>query len=363
MREDYAQELGLYGNYLVTPSDKGYWSAVNREIPLFLDDILIENREINLSKTATDHALMGRYGNIMLVNGETDYNLKVKKGELVRFYITNAANVRPFNFAIEGMKMKLVGADSGAYEREEWKDSVIIAPSERAVIEVLFEKSGTFDLQNKIPQKTYTLGRVEVAGDPIDVSYASDFQILKANTETITSIDPFRQYFTTAPDKKIALSIDMMGGMMGMQGMGRGGGMMMGGSSDGIEWEDDMQMMNAISDTNMIKWKITDQDTGRQNEDIEWKFKVGDKVKVRIFNDPKSMHPMQHPIHFHGQRFLVLSRDGVAETNLVWKDTTLVRSGETVDILIDISNPGVWMAHCHIAEHLETGMMFVFRVE
>ena len=116
VREDYAQELGLYGNYLVTPSDKGYWSAVNREIPLFLDDILIENGEINLSKTATDHALMGRYGNIMLVNGETDYNLKVKKGELVRFYITNAANVRPFNFAIEGMKMKLVGADSGSYE-------------------------------------------------------------------------------------------------------------------------------------------------------------------------------------------------------------------------------------------------------
>ena len=72
---------------------------------------------------------------------------------------------------------------------------------------------------------------------------------------------------------------------------------------------------------------------------------------------------MQHPIHFHGQRFLVVARDGVLQTNLVWKDTVLVRSGEIVDIVLDASNPGVWMAHCHIAEHLEAGMMFGFKVE
>ena len=37
-------------------------------------------------------------------------------------------------------------------------------------------------------------------------------------------------------------------------------------------------------------------------------------------------HPMHHPFHIHGAgRFLVLSRDDVAEDNLVWKDTVLVR--------------------------------------
>ena len=41
----------------------------------------------------------------------------------------------------------------------------------------------------------------------------------------------------------------------------------------------------------------------------------------------------------------------------------LVRTGETVDILLDVTNPGVWMAHCHIAEHHESGMMFSFTVE
>jgi FtsP/CotA-like multicopper oxidase with cupredoxin domain len=75
------------------------------------------------------------------------------------------------------------------------------------------------------------------------------------------------------------------------------------------------------------------------------------------------MHPMQHPVHFHGQRFLMLSIDGVRQTNLAWKDTVFVPAGATVDILLDPSNPGTWMAHCHISEHLAAGMMFSFRVQ
>lgn len=75
------------------------------------------------------------------------------------------------------------------------------------------------------------------------------------------------------------------------------------------------------------------------------------------------MHPMQHPIHFHGQQFLVLSINGVKQTDLVWKDTVLVPSGQTIDILLYPTNPGTWMAHCHIAEHLEDGMMFTYTVK
>jgi glycine/D-amino acid oxidase-like deaminating enzyme len=73
--------------------------------------------------------------------------------------------------------------------------------------------------------------------------------------------------------------------------------------------------------------------------------------------------PGSVPNHVHGAgRFLVLSRDGVTEPNLVWKDTVLVRAGDTVDILLDVTNVGRWMAHCHIAEHHESGMMFSFEV-
>jgi FtsP/CotA-like multicopper oxidase with cupredoxin domain len=59
----------------------------------------------------------------------------------------------------------------------------------------------------------------------------------------------------------------------------------------------------------------------------------------------------------------VLAQDGVANDNLVWKDTVLLPTGATTDILLELSNPGRWMAHCHIAEHLEAGMKMVFQVE
>ena len=96
---------------------------------------------------------------------------------------------------------------------------------------------------------------------------------------------------------------------------------------------------------------------------IDWRFRVGDKVKIRLLNEMAGDHPMHHPFHVHGAgRFLILGRDGVAEENLVWKDTVLVRTGETVDILLDVTNVGLWMAHCHIAEHHESGMMFSFNV-
>lgn len=124
-----------------------------------------------------------------------------------------------------------------------------------------------------------------------------------------------------------------------------------------------MGTMNRDSTVDTLEWKIFDEDTGLSNEKIDWKFKVRDKVKIQIFNDPKSMHPMQHPIHLHGQRFLILNEDGKKNDNLVWKDTVLIPSGTTIELLVDMVNPGEWMAHCHIAEHLEAGMMFGFKVE
>ena len=137
-REDYAQELGLYGNFLVKPSDDAHWSAVNGEAVVFLDDILLDKNGAAFNKEVADHTLMGRFGNVMLVNGSTDYRLQVPAGAVERFYLTNAANTRPFNIAIPGAKLKLVGADNGKYEKETFVESVLLGPSERAIVEALF---------------------------------------------------------------------------------------------------------------------------------------------------------------------------------------------------------------------------------
>jgi FtsP/CotA-like multicopper oxidase with cupredoxin domain len=134
-------------------------------------------------------------------------------------------------------------------------------------------------------------------------------------------------------------------------------------SKDGIEWEDTMPEMNVMSNLSNMVWKIVDTATGAANGEISWTLHVGDRLKIRLDNSAGSDHQMHHPFHVHGAgRFLVLDRGGVPEPNLAWKDTVLVRAGEVVNILFDVTNPGRWMAHCHIAEHIESGMMFSFDV-
>jgi FtsP/CotA-like multicopper oxidase with cupredoxin domain len=135
------------------------------------------------------------------------------------------------------------------------------------------------------------------------------------------------------------------------------------GEAGGIEWEDDMVDVNRITTPANMHWNLIDRDTGAINHAIDWQFRVGDQVKLRLVNEMDSDHPMHHPFHIHGAgRFVILARDGAPEENLVWTDTVLVRTGETIDILLDVTNPGRWMAHCHIAEHHESGMMFSFDV-
>ncbi len=115
--------------------------------------------------------------------------------------------------------------------------------------------------------------------------------------------------------------------------------------------------------TATMHWRFLDRTARVDSTAIDWRFSVGQRVKIRLIKEMDSDHPMHHPFHLHGAgRFLVLARDGILEPNLVWKDTVLIRTGQTVDILFDVSNPGLWMADWHIAEHKQSGMMFSFTV-
>lgn len=362
------QNLGLYGNFLVVPTSTNYWSSVNREEILVLQDMLFDGKKLapfNDGRSSY-YGMMGRYGNVLLINGRIDYRLEAKKGEVVRFFITNAANARPFRLTIPGAKMKLVGGDNGKYERETFVDNVIISSSERAIVEVLFDASGELNIVNDTPIRVSTMGTIHVSNDSIEASHVDAFNQLRANQDVAASIDSLRKLFSKQPDKVLDLGFNMMGSgeMMGHGMMGGGG--MMGASSDsndGIEWEDQMGRMSAQMTAATAGWTITDIETGKTNDKINWSFKQGGYVKIRINNPNTGMHPMQHPFHVHGQRFLVLSENGKANTNMVWKDTVLLPAGTTTDILVEMSNLGKWMMHCHIAEHLESGMMLNYEVK
>ncbi len=362
VREDIQQDLGLYGNLWVTPADETAYAPVNQEIAVFLDDILLGNGGLPLSYGAqeADHALMGRFGNTMLVNGQRDPVLaQVKSGDVVRFFFTNAANTRTFKLAMDGAKMKLVGSDGGRYAEESFADSVTISPSERAIVDVLFEKAGTATLRH-VGTKSYALGRVVVDAAAASPSHSDEFKTLATHDDVRDETALADRYLDTPPDQTLHLSV-----IQKMMGQMNHGMMDHGGTADGIEWEDPMPMMNAAATKANTEWKLIDAATQKENMDIRYAFKKGDNVKIRLINDSSAQgsdHPMQHPIHFHGQRFLVLAVNGKPTENHAWEDTVLVPKDATVDILLQVTNPGDWMIHCHIAEHLSNGMMGSFTV-
>ena len=108
--------------------------------------------------------------------------------------------------------------------------------------------------------------------------------------------------------------------------------------ADGLEWEDLMPEINRQTNTSNMIWQLIDQGERGRERRITWAFRVGDRIKIRLANEMDQEHPMHHPFHIHGAgRFLVLSRDGEPETNFVWKDTVLLRAGQTIDILLDVT--------------------------
>src|SRR5215208_95999 len=183
IREDFAQEMGLYAPIVVEPSDPSYWPPVDRQLTITLDDVLLEDGKMaTFRHSGPNFVAMGRFGNVMLINGETRYSGEAAVGEVVRLYLVNTANTRLFNFALRNARMKLIGGDSGRVEREEFVEEILLAPSERAVVDVLFDTPGDVRLEHRTPEHTYDLGAFSVAGDAAGDAAAS-FEQLRTDPE------------------------------------------------------------------------------------------------------------------------------------------------------------------------------------
>lgn len=380
IREDYQQGSGMYGAIIVAPKDSSYWPAADNEQTLILSDALTDAKTgllVPYKKEVATHTLMGRYGNVLLINGKTNWQATAKANTVQRLYIANASNARPYRFALDGIKMKVVGSDNGRVGSERFVDSLTLSPGERYIVDVVFDKTGVVQIMNNAPSSTSTMGTVKVSPNDQRSSALARYATLRTNSDVSDEITSLASKVTES--KRLLIGVTMSGsmpGMSGMSGMGSSSsstmimpdGSMMDSSgntvdpeTNGIEWSN--AGMN-IDGTQMSgKWRLTDLDTNKSNADVSWAFKKGEVVRIRINNPSNSMHPMQHPIHIHGQRFAVISKNGMPNTNLEWKDTVTVPSGQSYELLVEMDNPGEWMLHCHIAEHLESGMAINFKVE
>ncbi len=290
VREDIEQAMGLFGNMLVDSPDPDYYSPVNREQALVLDDLLVHGDSlIPFGLEGPDYVLMGRVGNVLLVNGEARYALTASTGEVIRFHFTNVSSSRTYNVSFGGAPMKVVASDVSRFEREERVTSVVLAPAERYVVEVRFPRAGQYALVNavqainhykgEIEPEVDTLGAITVNPTTATPDYGAQFATLRHNEAVTRDVDRYRPYFDKPPDKRITLTVQTNGlPLATVQFM----------TIDTayfapVEWVDGMPDMNWLSTSKQVRWILRDDDTGRENMDIDWHVPQGSVVKAPDF--------------------------------------------------------------------------------
>lgn len=106
---------------------------------------------------------------------------------------------------------------------------------------------------------------------------------------------------------------------------------------------------NLQGDMKTYQWSINGQ---------EWPYitpyeiKSGQRIEL-VFNNKSGM---SHPMHLHGHEWQVTEIDG-KKINGRQGDTINVMPGSTMKVILDMTNPGIWMLHCHILYHQMGGMM------
>lgn len=77
---------------------------------------------------------------------------------------------------------------------------------------------------------------------------------------------------------------------------------------------------------------------------------AGEWIRLTYFNEGLQIHPM----HLHGFEQIVVAKDGEPLDQPYAADTIAVAPGERYTVLFHASDPGTWVFHCHILNHVES---------
>jgi FtsP/CotA-like multicopper oxidase with cupredoxin domain len=331
---------GLYGALIVEePTSSvpvGGGVGFDRELIWILDDWRLDkDAAIQPFGNGHDSSHAGRIGNVVTINGSLPDPLRVTSGERLRLRLINAANARHFSLLFESHSPLVIAVDgqpTAPHAPEE--DRVVLAPGMRV------------DLQLDMASHPGDKARV------IDTFYRDAYLL---NEFIYSDRPPLRTAFpeavalpanpVPAPDMvnaerhEILFAGGAMGGMPGALLNGR--------------WTDIRSMARSG-----VVWAVNGVAATGHVLDPLLTLRRGKSYVFALENDTA----FPHPIHLHGHHFRVVGREGRPTSSGVWRDTVLLRARERAEIAFVADNPGDWMLHCHVPEHMEAGMMGVVRV-
>lgn len=292
---------GMYAPIIVRdPIDAGY----DLDQILVLDDWLVNN----------DTGHMEIVGDIDTVNGRTGADIapiQISGGQIAKLRLINASSARTQQMSFP-MDVRVTHTDGWPLVKPYVTRELTIAPGERFDVE-LAPAGGTDDTD------TITNDRDNGMAIPIEYTATTAKAALSPFVAPeATALDP--ELLTRAADVEMTLSDSM--------GMGSG-----------------------------MTWTIN----GEAFPDAEtFDLELGRTYVLRFTN--AGMHQMDHPMHIHGAHFRLLADSSGPVTEEIWKDTVSVPPGGSVDVAITFDQPGTWMAHCHILDHEDGGMMTTINV-
>ncbi|XXF75220.1 multicopper oxidase family protein [Myxococcaceae bacterium GXIMD 01537] len=308
-------ERGLFGVLIVEdPEPKPF----SRELVWVLDDWLLDatGQIDGRFNTGRDLAHDGRWGQIATVNGMAQPDIALKPGERVRLRLINVANGRVFAPSFDGLGASIIAMDGLATDRPRPFSRLELAPGNRVDLDITVPASQggqRMEVVDHFTRRPFLLATLTVSGEAVQA--------------------PEGASIASRPGPDLSLARELAPAETFRLNARRGGPF-------GIEWTINGEAFRHEGEHASAHHKV-------------YRLPAHQWAKVRFVNESARLHPM----HIHGQFFRVVERDGVPVDEGHWRDTVLINSRETVDVVMYPQDVGAWMLHCHIQEHAESGMM------
>ena len=322
------QALGLAGILIV---DEINPPKVDQDLVFAIDDWrLDDDRQIHRASLGAIHdwAHAGRMGNVITVNGATEKRYPVAHGERLRLRLINIANARVMNLLFGEPGIRVIAIDGQPVEPFTLDDGQVrLAPGQRVdlMIDMMSDPGTRSLIEVVIGEYAYEIAGFDYSGEVIRE------QALEAPIRLASN--PLQQQ--RLPDEFLQVSMRMEGGAMGA---------MRSAIFEGRE----LGMRELVEQRQV--WAINGI-AGLPEEPL-FRVKRGTAVSLDVINDNRWPHAM----HVHGHHFIY------HRTPEFWRDTALFEPGEQGSMRFIADNPGKWLIHCHMVEHMAGGMVTWFEV-
>lgn len=310
---------GLYGAIVVDDDE-----SAPAHIVMVADTTISQGRVATVSMP---ERMQGRTGQTVLTNGLVAPELAVPSGSTQRLWVVNACTSRYLDLGLDGQPLQVAGLDSGGYPTPVPMDRLLLAPGNRADLEVEVPAARTSLVAHAYDRGTAGMGMMGRMSS--DGSDATVLTLVPAGTDPspgaeVTRVPP-RDLRDVGVDGTRTLTFTMGMG----QGMGRGMGMSF-----------------------LIDGEAFDPDR------VDQQVRIGTVEEWTLRNTTM----MDHPFHLHVWPMQVIGTSPASSDAPDVRDVVDVPAGREVVVRIAFERyPGSTVYHCHVLDHEDLGMMGTIR--